>query len=134
MPPLSCQNIKRKKEMKLMNWKFWKTENKNGQSLSQRSSKLPKPKDLPTQVGMHLVTQLKLDPDWVWTLMGVVKPTIEKQIFDIRIFDPKEAVISDVKIRDFNTLDDFPEMILFEGSFNKNTGWIDIKRTRDKAA
>jgi hypothetical protein len=66
--------------------------------------------------------------------MGVVKPTIDKQIVDIRIFDPKDAVISDLKIRDYNSLDDFPEMILFEGSFNKNTGWIDIKRITDKAA
>jgi hypothetical protein len=120
--------------MKLMNWKFWNTENKNHPGLSQRSSKLPKPQDLPNPIGIHLVTQLKLDPDWVWTLMGVVRPTIEKQIFDIRIFDPKEAVISDVVVKNFNTLDDFPEMILFEGSFNKNTGWVDIKRITDKAA
>ena len=120
--------------MKLMRWKFWKTENKNHQGLNQRSSNLPKPKDLPTQVGMHLVTQLKMDPDWVWSLKGVVQPTIEKQILDIRIFDPKEAVISDLKIRDYNSLNDFPEMILFEGSFNKSTGWVDIRRTSNKAA
>jgi hypothetical protein len=117
-----------------MNWKFWKTDNKNRQRLNQRSSNLPKPKDLPNPVGIHLVTQLKLDPDWVWTLKGVVRPTIEKQIYDIRIFDPKEAVMSDVKIRDFNSLDHFPEIILFEGCFNANTAWVDIKRTAAKAA
>jgi hypothetical protein len=116
-----------------MNWKFWKAENQNDQGINQRSSNLPKPKDLPTQVGMYLVTQLKLDPDWVWSLKGVVRPK-EKQNFEIRIFDPKEAVISDVKIRDYNSLDDYLEMILFEGCFNKNTGWVDIKRTTDKAA
>lgn len=117
-----------------MNWKFWKTENKNDPSLSQRSSNLPRPKDLPNQVGIYLVTQLKLHPDWVWMLKGVVRPTKEKQNFKIRIFDPKEAVISDVIVTDFNSLDDYPEMILFEGYFNKNTGWVDIKRTVDRAA
>ena len=117
-----------------MNWKFWKTENINDQSLSQQSSNLPKPKDLPNRVGIHLVTHLKLDPDWVWTLKGVVRPTTEKQNFEIRIFDPQEAVISDVKVTNFNTLDDFPEMILFAGCFNTNTGWVDIKRATDKAA
>ena len=117
-----------------MNWKFWKTENKNDLCLSQQSPNLPKPKDLPTQVGMHLVTQLKLDPDWVWSLKGVVRPATEKQNFEIRIFDPKEAVISDAKIRNYNSLDDYPEMILFEGCFKKNSGWVDIKRTTDKAA
>ena len=120
--------------MKLMNWKFWKTENKDHQGLSQRFSNLPMPKDLPNQVGFYLVTQLKLDPDWVWTLKGVVRPTTVKQNFEIRIFDPKEAVISDVIVTDFNSLDDFPEMILFEGCFKKNNGWVDIKRTTDKAA
>ena len=117
-----------------MSWKFWKTENKNHQGLKQRSSNLPKPKDLPTQVGMHLVTQLKMDPDWVWSLKGVLRQTSEKQNFEIRIFDPKEAVISDVVVKNFNSLDDFREMILFEGCFNKNNGWVDIKKTEDKAA
>jgi hypothetical protein len=93
IPPLFCQDSKRKKGMKLMNWKFWKTDNKNGQRLNRRSSNLPKPKDLPTRVGIYLVTQLKLDPDWVWTLL-----------------------------------------ILFEGCFKKNNGWVDVKRTADKAA
>lgn len=116
--------------MKLINWKFWKTGNKNGQG----SSRLPKPKDLPDRVGIHMVTQLKLDPDWVWSLKGVMRPATEKNNFEIRIFDPKEAVISDLVIRDFNSLDDNPEMILFEGCFNKNTGWVDIRRTAAKAA
>lgn len=117
-----------------MNWKFWKTEHKNGQGLSQRSSNLPKPRDLPSRVGIYLVTQLKMDPDWVWSLKGLVRPTGERHNFEIRIFDPKEAVIGDVVVRDFNSLDDYPEMILFEGCFNKNTGWVDIKKTTDKAA
>ena len=134
MPPLFYQDIKRKKEMKPMNWKFWKTDNKDDHSLNQGSSKLPKPKDLPDRVGMHLVTQLKLDPDWVWSLKGVVRPTTEKHNFEIRIFDPEEAFLSDVKVTNFNSLDDFPEMILFAGCFNKNNGWVDIKRTADKAA
>ncbi|MGD2185868.1 MAG: hypothetical protein PVI71_07055 [Desulfobacterales bacterium] len=117
-----------------MNWKFWKTKNENDQRLIQRSSNLPKPKDMPERVGFHLVTQLKLDPDWVWTLKGVVRPKTEKHNFEIRIFDPEEAAISDVVITDFNSLDDCPEMILFEGCFNKNTGWVDIKRKLHKAA
>ena len=118
--------------MKLTNWKFWKTDNE--QRSSQRSPKLPKPKDLPDRVGIHLVTQLKLDPDWVWSLKVALRPTPDRHIFDIRIFDPKEAVISDMVVRDFNSLDDYPEMVLFKGSFNRETGWIDIKRTTDKAA
>ena len=117
-----------------MNWKFWKAKTTNSQTLNQKSSKLPKPKDLPDRVGMYMVTQLKLDPDWVWSLKGAVRPTTDKHIFDIRIFDPKEAVVGDVIIRDFDTLDNNPEMILFEGSFNKSTGWLDIKRTANKAA
>ena len=133
-PSLFCQDIKRNEEMKLKNWKFWETANKNDRRLNLRSSKLPKPKDLPDRIGIHLVTQLKQDPDWVWTLKGVVRPTTEKHNFEIRIFDPEETFLSDVIVTDFNSLEDFPELILFEGYFNKNTGWVDIKRTADKAA
>jgi hypothetical protein len=120
--------------MKPMNWKFWKMDNKNDRRSNQGSSKLPKPKDLPNRVGIYLVRDLKLDPDWVWTLKGVVRPTTEKHNFEIRIFDPKETVIRDAIVTDFNALDAFPEMILFEGCFNKDTGWVDIKRTAEKAA
>ena len=116
--------------MKLMKWKFWVGENKN----SLRSSRLPKPKGLPERVGFYLLTQLKLDPDWVWSLKAVVRPTRTSQILDIRIFDPKEADISDVLVADFNSLDHCPEMILFEGCFNKNTGSVDIRRAASKAA
>ena len=117
-----------------MNWKFWKIDNKNQHRLEQRSSKLPKPKDLPNRVGIYLVRELKLDPDWVWTLKGVVRPMAEKHNLEIRIFDPKDAVVRDAIVTDFNALDAFPEMILFEGCFNKDSGWVDIKRTADKAA
>jgi hypothetical protein len=58
----------------------------------------------------------------------------EKHNFEIRIFDPKDAVVRDAIFTDFNALDAFPEMILFEGCFNKDSGWVDIKRTADKAA
>jgi hypothetical protein len=120
--------------MKLMNWKFWKIDHKNDRSLKQKPSKLPKPKDLPTRVGIHLVRELKLDPDWVWSLKGVMRPTAEKHTFEIRIFDPQEAVISKANVTDFNALDAFPKMILFEGCFNKDTGWVDINRSAAKAA
>ncbi len=109
-----------------MNWKFWKTEKKNVRNSNQRSSRLPKPKDLPEPVGIYMLTQLRLDPDFVWSLKGAVRPTADKHIFDIRIFDPKETVGSDTDIDDFDFLDNFPEKILFEGSFNKNTGWVRI--------
>jgi hypothetical protein len=117
-----------------MNWKFWKANTAKGQILKQKSSKLPKPKDLPGRVGIYMVTQLKLDPDWVWSLKGAVRPTTDMHICDIRIFDPKEAVVGDVVINNYDALDRYPEMILFEGSFNKSTGWLDIKRTTNKAA
>ena len=117
-----------------MSWKFWKAKTTDNQILNPKSSKLPRPKDLPERVGIYMVTQLKLDPDWVWSLKGALRPTIDRHIFDIRIFDPKETAVTDVVITDYNSLDRCPEMILFEGSYNKSTGWLDIKRTTNKAA
>jgi hypothetical protein len=117
-----------------MNWKFWKAKTADSQVLNSQSSKLPRPKDLPERVGFYMVTQLKLDPDWVWSLKGAVRPTTDKYIFDLRVFDPKDAVVSDAVITDYNALDRYPEMVLFEGSFNKSTGWLDLRRTTHKAA
>ena len=42
--------------------------------------------------------------------------------------------MSDVVVRDFNSLDDCAEIVLFAGYFNRDTGWIDIRRTSEKAA
>ena len=78
------------------------------------------PKEMPQIVGQHLVVDLQEDPDWVWELKCVLRPRIEsKHAFDFRIFDPAEAASKGVNVKDYHSLDEHPEMILFEGWFDK---------------
>ncbi len=118
-----------------MNWKFWQKGRHRGDPSGSGEVKLSKPRDLPERVGMYLVTQLKLDPDWVWDLKCVMRPKAnEMKVFEIRIFNPATAAGKGVNVSNFNTLDQYPDLILFHGSFNKNTGSVDVEKTLEKVA
>jgi hypothetical protein len=118
-----------------MNWKFWKKGNPEGISTGTKEAKLARPKELPDRVGRHLVTRLKEDPDWVWSLKCAMRSKAgEKNVFEIRIFNPATAEREGVSVVNFNSLDEYPELILFFGSFNKNTGGVQLEKTMQDAA
>lgn len=83
------------------------------------SEKLPGPKRIPDLIGQSLVVNFKEDPNWVWTLLAVMKPKEEKDQFDIRVFSDSMANTAKVSVKDFKTLDAYPGLILFEGSYDK---------------
>ena len=113
-----------------MNWKFWQKEKPSENTSGTKEAKLAKPKDLPQRVGMHLVTRLKEDPDWVWSLKAALRPKAdEKNTFEVRIFNPADAARKGVVIANFNSLDAYPDMILFLGSFNMKTSSVHIEKT-----
>jgi hypothetical protein len=118
-----------------MSWKFWQKE-KRGENVSgTREIKLATPRELPDRVGIHLVVKLKENPDRVWNLKCAMRPkTGEKHAFEVRIFDPADAAQRGVTIRNFNSLDDHPDMILFFGWFSKETGIVKIEKSLQKAA
>ncbi|MGB9700229.1 MAG: hypothetical protein ACPL5I_12690 [Thermodesulfobacteriota bacterium] len=86
------------------------------------------PKSIPDCVGRYLVVNLGQNPDWVWNLKAVLRSKGEdKDSFEVRVFDPIKVPGKGIKIRDYNTLDDHPELILYEGWFNKRTGEVKIE-------
>jgi len=85
---------------------------------------LPGPKDLPQAVGAHLVTQEKKDPDWVWNLKGVVRPAEKKKAFYCRVFNQAQAAQAGVKVKDWTSLDEHSDLILWEGYFDKETNTV----------
>jgi hypothetical protein len=111
-----------------MNWKFWKKEKGGENSAGGKEARIEKPKQMPQRVGMYLVTQLKEDPDWVWNLKCALRQKAdEKNVFDIRIYDPVAVYSKGVTVANFNSLDAHPDMILFSGVFNKNTNNVQIE-------
>jgi hypothetical protein len=114
-----------------MFWNRW--FNKNGRNTMQKP-KLKPPIDLPQQVGRHLVVNLGQDPDWVWDLKAVVKPVEggKKSARRFRVYDPVQAAKQWIKVRDYHSLDDFPDLILYEGDFDKDTNAVSFS-VRDPA-
>jgi len=118
-----------------MNWKFWQREKHREKSSGTGEVKLAKPREVPERVGMYLVTKLKLDPDWVWSLKCAMRPKAdEKNVFEIRIFNPATAAGKGVNVSNYNSLDPHPDMILFSGSFNKHSGSVHMENTLEKVA
>lgn len=110
------------KRRKNMNWKFWEKENADG------TQKLSGPKEMIQHIGGHLVTALNKDPNWVWKLKICFRPNAGGNGFqDFRIFDPGQASMVKVTVKNFSTLDDHCDLILYEGTFNKKTKELKIK-------
>ena len=77
-------------------------------------------KEIPEPVGRYLVVKLGKDPDWVWTLKGLVQPREGRRgCFDVRVVDAAHAVQKKVIISGYASLDEHPELILFEGWYDK---------------
>ena len=102
-----------------MSWKFWK---RSAQAQGGGGVKLPGPKELPQQVGRQLVVTMREDPDWVWNLRSVSKPREgDANTLDIRIYSPAAVVEAGITVRNYHSLDDHGDLILFEGYYGKKT-------------
>jgi len=99
---------------------FWK-KNAVGEKLSG-------PREIPEPVGRYLVVQMHKNPDWVWNLKAVVRPQSEEdKIFDVRVFDGAQVAEKKVSIKNYTSFDEHPELVLYEGWFNKKTMQVEIK-------
>jgi len=108
--------------------KFWKRETGKGEPSTAKAQKLPRPKDIPEPVGRYLVVNLGKNPDWVWHLKGVVRPRQEgKDSYDVRVFEEGKAAQMNVNVRDYTSLDEHPELILYEGRFDKRSMQVQIE-------
>jgi hypothetical protein len=115
-----------------MGWKFWKKEAQE----TQKKTKLPGPKELPDAVGRKLVVDMKMDPDWTWSLKALIRRReTDKQIRDFRIFDPDKSLAAGISVKNFDSLDGHPNQILFAGWYNIDTGEVQLTQgSSDKAA
>ncbi len=91
---------------------FWKR--KEGEAKVEAG-----PKKLPNVVTKYLVEAQKKKPDWVAGLNAVMRPRDGTGV-DIRIFDPTEALVKEIKIDNWTTLDAHPGLVIYEGWFDEN--------------
>ena len=117
-----------------MNWKFWKSKGSETPE-TNRPKKLKKPRELPDAVGRKLVVDLKLDPDEAWALRYVSRPSeSQADLHDFRLFHPYEATQAGLVVKDWHSLDESPELILYEGLYNKKELRVQFLAPRKSAA
>jgi hypothetical protein len=102
-----------------MFWKFWEHE-----KTKAGEERLPGPKGIPFEVGRHLVVEENTDPSLVWKLKGVVRPTEKKDASYCRVFDEAKATQAGVKVKDWSSLDEHLDLILWEGYIDKETATV----------
>lgn len=110
---------------------FWGKKPATEELSKPKAVKLPGPKDIPELVGRHLVVQFNQNPDWVWRLMGVVRPRSDgKDRFDFRVFDEAQVAGRKVIVKDYNSLNEHPDLILYQGWFNKKSMTVQIEERK----
>ncbi|MFH1650584.1 MAG: hypothetical protein ABID87_00550 [Chloroflexota bacterium] len=81
--------------------------------------KLRGPVQIPGPVGKYLTAQYKVDPEIVLLLRAVLQPHGEtEKVFSVRIFDESEVQALDITVADYKTLDQHPELVLYEGTYD----------------
>ena len=103
-----------------MKWNFW--HKSDDQKQPAKTETLPSPVVIPEPVAKYMVVTLKMAGEQVWWLKAVERPHAgRKKFYDVRVFDPNEVSTKKVHVKDFNSLNAFPDLILFEGCYNRKT-------------
>lgn len=94
-----------------------KMKKKTGEKSSRG---LPSPNDIPDPVGTYLVTELKMDPDYVWKLKAATRPWPDKKTTcHFRVYDERETEKKGYKVADYASLDEYSDQILFQGVLDR---------------
>ncbi|MBU2534734.1 MAG: hypothetical protein ABIK32_00970 [Chloroflexota bacterium] len=97
----------------------------------KKVEKLPGPKPIPGILQNHLVKHMGKEPNWVRQLWAVMRPRSGgEKVSDVRIFAEHEASTSNIKVKDYTTLDQNPKLILFEGWVDNETKKVELEEKR----
>ncbi len=94
---------------------------------STKEEKLRGPQEIPELVQNHLVAERKMSADLVKLLKAVVRnnPT-EETGFNIRVFDDSEALAKKVQVKDYTSLNESPDLIIYEGWFDEGSKQVKL--------
>lgn len=98
-----------------MNWRFWKESASQGSPSGSRT--------IPEPVARYMVVELKEKAEWVWHLMAVERKCPgTRHDFNVRVFETAKVNAENVRVRDYGSLDKFPQLIVLQGTYNKKKG------------
>ncbi|MBN1189078.1 MAG: hypothetical protein JXA46_04935 [Dehalococcoidales bacterium] len=101
---------------------FWKRNDKD-----QKGAKLSGPRDIPEIVKKHLAANPIIDAGIVPYLKAVVKMSENgAKRTNIIIFDPSDAEAREVKVQNYDILEQNPGMIIAEGWFDETAKKVEM--------
>jgi hypothetical protein len=104
---------------------FW------GKKTAKEEEKLRGPGVIPGLVEKHLLAERKMDPDLAKLLKAVVrKSATEAKAFNIRVFDESEALAKKVAVKDYTSLDERPDLIIYEGWFDEELKQVKLEEKK----
>lgn len=107
---------------------FW---GKKSTKEEEKKEKLSGPKEIPGPVQNYLVAERKMNPDLVKLLKAVVrKGPNGETAFNIRVFDESEALAKKVQVKDYTSLDERPDLIIYEGWFDEGSKQVKLEEKK----
>lgn len=108
---------------------IWGKKTEKGE---EKKEKLAGPEEIPGPVQNYLVAEKKIDPDIVKLLKAVLrKSEAGEDVFNIRIFDNSEAIAKKKQVKNYSSLDEYPDLIIYEGIFDKKSKQIKLEEKKE---
>jgi hypothetical protein len=105
---------------------FW-----NKKPAKDETEKLSGPRPIPRLVQNYLVSQTKMDPNFVELLTAVIRKRPNgATASDIRVFDDSEAMVKKMQVKDYTSLDGSPDLILYEGWFDEGLKKVNLEEKK----
>lgn len=97
----------------------------------KEEEKLSKPQPIPGLVQKCLITERKLNPDLAPIFKAVVRKSANGETsFNIRVFDESDARAKKIEVKDYSTLDEHPDLVLYEGWFNEGSKKVELEEKK----
>ncbi|MGA2468107.1 MAG: hypothetical protein ABSH06_27650 [Thermodesulfobacteriota bacterium] len=106
---------------------FW---GKKSAKEEEKKEKLSGPKEIPGPVRNYLAAERKMDPDLVKLLKAVERKSTTGATFNIRVFDDSEAIAKKVQVKDYTSLDECPDLIIYEGWFDEGAKQVKLEEKK----
>lgn len=100
---------------------FW------GKKPAKEEGKLSGAREIPGPVQTYLVAERKMDSNLVKLLKAVERKGATGTTYNIRIFDNSEAIAKKVQVKDYTSLDERPDLIIYEGWFDQGAKQVELE-------
>jgi hypothetical protein len=103
---------------------FW------GKKSAKEEGKLSGPKEIPGLVRNYMVAERKMDPDLAKLLKAVERKSTTGATSNIRVFDDSEAKPKKVQVKDYTSLDEYPDLVIYEGCFDEGAEQVKLEEKK----